>query len=153
MVTRRENENECDESQATMVNEKMERRSGIKMRTPGRQFASNGYVFNVHFHAPFDASVLALFGGRLDKLVEEFHIDPYLRDRGGLQKASHSVARYKSLSMRRIMRLGLDLRVASRAKIRHDAEQIRYLVSENLISSSYGRRENLGTYAFKFAEN
>jgi hypothetical protein len=85
--------------------------------------------------APFSAGVLALFGGRLD-ISSKFHVESVTRSRG-LQRRLAPVARYKSSSMRRIMRQGLDLRVASRAKIRHDAEQIRYLVSENLISSSY----------------
>jgi len=85
--------------------------------------------------APFSAGTLSLMGGRPD-VSSRFHVESVKRSRG-MQREILPIARYQS--MNRTVIQGLELRVASRAKIRHDAEQIRYLISENLISSSYER--------------
>ena len=132
---KRENENDCEETRP-IVNEMW---NGMAAGEGSYEDAMRQFINLTDMYqcadAPFSAGVLALFGGRLD-LSSKFHVESVTRSRG-LQRRLAPVARYKSSSMRRIMRQGLDLRVASRAKIRHDAEQIRYLVSENLISSSY----------------
>ena len=129
------NKNDCDESRP-IVNEIWSDISEGKVTKEDamRQFINLTDLYKCA-DAPFSAGVLALFEGRLDT-SSKFHVESVTRSRG-LQRQIAPIARYHSLSMRRIMRQGLDVRVASRAKIRHDAEQIRYLVSENLISSSY----------------